>query len=252
MIALDRLCAGYGGRVKLFDLSLTLRPGVLTGIVGPNGSGKSTLLKAVAGLLAPMGGRMTLDGQDLTRMPPKKRARKIAFMPQSRPVPELTVAQLAAHGRYPYLGARRVLSAQDRALVREAMARAGIAQHAGTLLSELSGGERQRAYLAMLLAQDAPCLLLDEPAAFLDPGAQLDLMRLLRQLALEGRAVAVVLHDLPLAFSFCDELLVLRAGRLAGCAAPGAPGTAALLGEIFGVRIVPAQEPGVYAVAGLS
>lgn len=247
MIALDRLCAGYGGRAKLFDLSLTLRPGVLTGIVGPNGSGKSTLLKAVAGLLMPMGGQMTLDGQDLTRMPPKERARKIAFMPQSRPVPELTVAQLAAHGRYPYLGARRALSAQDRALVSEAMTRAGIAQHAGTLLSELSGGERQRAYLAMLLAQDAPCLLLDEPAAFLDPGAQLDLMHLL---ASEGRAVAVVLHDLPLALSCCDELLVLRAGRLAGCAIPGAPGTAELLGEIFGVRIVPAQEPGVYAVAG--
>lgn len=250
MIALDRLCAGYGGRAKLFDLSLTLRPGVLTGIVGPNGSGKSTLLKAVAGLLMPMGGRMTLDGQDLTRMPPKERARKIAFMPQSRPVPELTVAQLAAHGRYPYLGARRVLSAQDKALVREAMARAGIAQHAGTLLLELSGGERQRAYLAMLLAQDAPCLLLDEPTAFLDPSAQLELMRLLRTLADEGRAVAVVLHDLPLALSFCDELLVLRAGRLAGCAVPGTPGTAELLGEIFGVRIVPAQEPGVYAVAG--
>lgn len=249
MIALDGLSAGYGGMPCVRGVTLSLRPGVLTGIVGPNGCGKSTLLKTIAGLLSPLAGGMTLDGRDLARMAPRERARQIAFMPQSRSAPELTVAQLAAHGRYPHLGVRRRLTAQDREAVRKAMERAGAYAHRHALLTELSGGERQRAYLAMLLAQDAPYLLLDEPASSLDPGAQLELMALLRALAREGHAVAVVLHDLPLALSCCDELLAMRGGRLEARLAPDGADTARILGEIFGVRILPAQEPGVYALA---
>ena len=250
MISLDRLCAGYRGVARVQDVTLALRPGALLGVVGPNGSGKSTLLKAACGLLRPLSGRVLAGGRDMARLSPRERAAQVAYMPQSRGVPELTVAQLAAHGRYAHMGPRRVLTAQDRAIVAASLERTGAATFRDALLGELSGGERQRAYLSLLLAQDAPCLLLDEPTAFLDPGAQLSLMALLGELAREGRAVAVVLHDLPLALSACDGLLVLRQGRVAAQTAPGDEKTERILADVFGVRVIPAQEPGVYALAG--
>lgn len=249
MISLDCLCAGYRGVACVRDVSLALRPGALLGVVGPNGSGKSTLLKAVAGLLRPMSGRVLCDGQDMARLSPRARAAQIAYMPQSRGVPELTVSQLAAHGRYAHMGARRVLTQRDKAIVRASLERTGAYEFRNALLGELSGGERQRAYLSLLLSQDAPCLLLDEPTAFLDPGAQLSLTALLRELAGEGRAVAVVLHDLPLALSCCDSLAVLRQGALAAQAVPGEEHTARILQDVFGVRVIAAGEPGVYALA---
>ena len=250
MITLESLSAGYRGIPRVRDVSLSLLPGELLGIIGPNGSGKTTLLKAACGLLRPLSGRVLANGQDLSRLSPRERAAQVAYMPQSRGVPELTVAQLAAHGRYAHMGARRTLTAKDRAIVDASLQRTGADAFRDALLSELSGGERQRAYLSLLLAQDAPCLLLDEPTAFLDPGAQLDLMALLRGLAREGRAVAVVLHDLPLALSGCDALLVLRQGHVAAKTAPEDKNTERILAEVFGVRVIPAQEPGVYALAG--
>lgn len=250
MISLERLCAGYRGVARVQDVSLSLRPGALLGIVGPNGSGKSTLLKATAGLLRPLSGCVLCDGEDMARLSPRARAAHIAYMPQNRGVPELTVSQLAAHGRYAHMGARRVLTEQDRRIVRAALERTGAYAFRDALLGELSGGERQRAYLSLLLSQDAPCLLLDEPTAFLDPGAQLSLTALLRELAGERRAVAVVLHDLPLALSCCDALAVMSGGRLIAQAVPGEEYTARILQDVFGVRVIPAQEPGVYALAG--
>ena len=236
MISLERLCAGYRGVARVQDVSLSLRPGALLGIVGPNGSGKSTLLKATAGLLRPLSGRVLCDGEDMARLSPRARAAHIAYMPQNRGVPELTVSQLAAHGRYAHMGARRVLTEQDRRIVRAALERTGAYAFRDALLGELSGGERQRAYLSLLLSQDAPCLLLDEPTAFLDPGAQLSLTALLR--------------DLPLALSCCDALAVMSGGRLIAQAVPGEEHTARILQDVFGVRVIPTQEPGVYALAG--
>lgn len=249
MIVLDRLGAGYDGDMRIRGISAELIPGRMTGIVGPNGCGKSTLLKAVTGILRPMAGRIELDGRDLSRMPTRERARHIAFLPQSRPAPELTVQQLAAHGRYPHMGARRALSAADQAIVERALAQAGALALRSQLVSRLSGGERQRAYLAMLLAQDTPYLLLDEPTTFLDPAGQFELMALLRALADEGRAVALVIHDLPLALSGCDELWVMDKGRLAARGTPDALIQSGTLEDVFRVRLIPAGD-GLYAMAG--
>ncbi|MDO5298035.1 MAG: ABC transporter ATP-binding protein [Clostridia bacterium] len=249
MIVLNRVGAGYDGEMRIRGISAELVPGKMTGIVGPNGCGKSTLLKTITGILAPMAGHIALSGRDLSRMPTRERARRIAFMPQSRSAPELTVQQLAAHGRYPHMGARRTLSADDRAIVERALTQAGALALRGQLVSRLSGGERQRAYLAMLLAQDTPYLLLDEPTTSLDPSGQFELMALLRTLADEGRAVALVIHDLPLALSGCDELWVMEKGRLAARGVPDALIRNGTLEEIFRVRLVPAGN-GLYAMAG--
>lgn len=247
MLEAERLCAGYDGTERIHEVTLSLQKGKLTAIVGPNGSGKSTLLRALTGLIRPMSGRVLLGGRDAGKISPRERAKLLSFLPQSRSAPEMTVYQLAAHGRYPHMGMRRALSQEDREIIDAALVRAKAELFRDALVTHLSGGERQRAYLAMLLAQDAPCALLDEPAASLDPSAQFELMALLRSLAREGRAVALVSHDLPLAMQFCDELLVMRGGCLAAKLPPGQADAPAVLEDVFGVRLIQTGN-GVYAM----
>ena len=234
MLKLQHLTAGYGEKTILHDISLDFPPGTVTAILGPNGCGKSTLLKAAAGLLPLSGGEV---------LAPEPRARHIAYLPQSRTVPEMTVRQLVLHGRFPWLGWPRIYRAEDQAAADEALRRLGIAELANLPLSALSGGTRQKCYLAMALAQGADTLLLDEPTSFLDIGCQLDLMTLCRELADQGKAVAVVLHDLPLALGYADHVAVLDAGRLRMLDTPAAVFSTGLLDRVFGVRLLQVPTP---------
>lgn len=235
MLEIKNLRAGYDGAEKLHGVSAALAPGRLTAVIGPNGCGKSTLLKCAAGLLRPMGGEILLEGRPLRDYPERERARRMSYMPQSRIVPEISVRRLAAHGRYPHLKWGQALRTSDEEIIRAAIARAGLEECADRQVGSLSGGERQRAYIAMMLAQEAEIMLLDEPTSYLDLSAQFELMELLRRLSAGGRSIAVVLHDLALALEYADEILLLRGGRQA---ASGAPGEICRSGEIeraFGV-----------------
>ena len=234
MLKLQHLTAGYGEKTILHDISLDFPPGTVTAILGPNGCGKSTLLKAAAGLLPLSGGEV---------LAPEPRARHIAYLPQSRTVPEMTVRQLVLHGRFPWLGWPRIYRAEDQAAADEALWRLGIAELANLPLSALSGGTRQKCYLAMALAQGADTLLLDEPTSFLDIGCQLDLMSLCRELADQGKAVAVVLHDLPLALSHGDRVAVLENGHLLALGAPEEIWSSGILDQTFGVRVLKIDTP---------
>lgn len=234
MLKLRHLTAGYGEKTILHDISLDFPPGTVTAILGPNGCGKSTLLKAAAGLLPLSGGEV---------LAPEPRARHIAYLPQSRTVPEMTVRQLVLHGRFPWLGWPRIYRAEDQAAADEALRRLGISELANLPLSALSGGTRQKCYLAMALAQGADTLLLDEPTSFLDIGCQLDLMALCRELADQGKAVAVVLHDLPLALGHGDRVAVLEKGRLLALGAPEEIWSSGILDQTFGVRVLKIDTP---------
>lgn len=234
MLKLEQISAGYGEKAILHDISLEFPPGTVTAILGPNGCGKSTLLKAAAGLLPLSGGHVSS---------PEPRARHIAYLPQSRAVPEMTVRQLVLHGRFPWLGWPRIYRAADEAAADAALDRLGIKALAYRPLSELSGGTRQKCYLAMALAQGADTLLLDEPTSFLDIGCQLDLMSLCRELADQGKAVAVVLHDLPLALSHGDRVAVLEKGRLLALGAPEEIWSSGILDQTFGVRVLKIDTP---------
>lgn len=234
MLKLRHLTAGYGEKTILHDISLDFPPGTVTAILGPNGCGKSTLLKAAAGLLPLSGGEI---------LAPEPRVRHIAYLPQSRTVPEMTVRQLVLHGRFPWLGWPRIYRAEDQAAADEALRRLGIAELANLPLSALSGGTRQKCYLAMALAQGADTLLLDEPTSFLDIGCQLDLMALCRELADQGKAVAVVLHDLPLALGHGDRVAVLEKGHLLALGAPEEIRSSGILDQTFGVRVLKIDTP---------
>lgn len=236
MMRFDGLTAGYGGEERLHGISCTFPKGRLTALIGPNGCGKTTLLKCAAGIMKPSSGQILLDNAPYFSISRRERARRVACMPQSRPTPEMTVQQLAACGRYPHLGWGKSMSDVDKQIVAEALVRAGADRFANRSVFELSGGERQRAYLAMMLAQQASVLLLDEPTTYLDPGSQFELMELLLSLRSENRTVVAALHDLSLAMEYADHIILMQDGRLVQSGSPEEIFASGLLGEVFGVK----------------
>lgn len=234
MVELQHLSAGYGEKTIIHDISLAFPPGTVTAIVGPNGCGKSTLLKTAAGLLLPTSGEAYAE---------EPRARNVAYLPQSRRVPEMTAGRLVLHGRFPWLSWPRRYRPEDHAAAKAAMERLGVAEFAGQPMAELSGGTRQKCWLAMALAQEAPTILLDEPTSYLDIGYQLQLMELCRELAGQGRALGVVLHDLPLALGYANRIAVLDRGRLLQTGTPEEILASGILDRVFGVRVLGLDTP---------
>ena len=237
MMELRQLRAGYGEHMVLDGIDLALRPGEVLALLGPNGSGKSTLIRAALGLLPLAGGEVLIDGADAAALSPRQRAQKAAYLPQTRPVPNITALRMVLHGRFPHLTYPRRFRQEDYAAAMAALEQADAACLARRPMPELSGGQRQRVYLAMALAQDAPTLFLDEPTAFLDVSHQLEVGRLAGQLARQGKAVVLVLHDLPLALSTADRLAVLKGGRLLAVDGPEALCADGILNSVFGIEL---------------
>lgn len=246
MFELHHVAVGYGGEPVLRDVSFTARAGCITTLVGPNGCGKTTLLKALARQLPPLEGEISLHGRPVQAYSRREFARTAAFMPQVRNIPEITVRGLVSHGRFPYLGLSRQMTAKDREAVEQAMEATGVARWAQRDLRELSGGERQRVYLAMALAQGGDAILLDEPTTYLDVAAQFELLELLRVLADQGRAVLLVLHDLAQALQYSDRVAVLAKGKLAAFAAPEELFAGRMLDGVFGVTLCRARDGTYY------
>ncbi|MGR3491937.1 MAG: ABC transporter ATP-binding protein, partial [Shimia sp.] len=215
-LSAEGLSVGYGEATIVQDVSLTITPGAITALVGPNGCGKSTLLKAFARILPAKAGQVTLGGTPVTKIPTKEVARKMALLPQGPVAPEgLTVRELVAQGRFPHQTLLRQWSPGDRDAVDRAIALTDLHAFADRPVHALSGGQRQRCWLAMVLAQDTPLLLLDEPTTFLDLKVQVDLMALLaRIVAEEGRTMLLVLHELNLAAAFADHIVMMKEGRI--------------------------------------
>ena len=198
------------GAAILDGISFRLRPGGLTALVGRNGSGKSTLLSCLDGM--PYRGTVTLGGEDLRAIPPRRRAKMAAVLHQDMPAPQLTVRELAAFGREPYLDFTGRLRQRDLEAVERSLRDARVLELAERRVDTLSGGERQRAYLAMVLAQETELLLLDEPGAHLDRTWEASFLELLT--GLEGRTVLLALHDLDAAVRYARDILVLDGGKL--------------------------------------
>jgi iron complex transport system ATP-binding protein len=232
------LQVGYGGdRAVLTGLDLRIPEGQVTAIVGANGSGKSTLLRTMARLHRPDAGVVLLDGKDITALPSGEVARRLGLLPQSPITPEgITVRDLVARGRTPHTSLWRQWSAADEAAVTAALAATRLAELADRPVDALSGGQRQRVWIALVVAQQTPLLLLDEPTTFLDLAHQLDVLELVRQLNREqGRTVVMVLHDLAQACRSADHLVALRDGEVVVSGPPAEVVDRDMVREVFGV-----------------
>lgn len=236
MLEIQQLTAGYPKNTVLQKISLTFQAGAVTVVAGPNGCGKSTLLKAIAGIL-PSSGQMLLDGEAICALPSRCRAQKIAFLPQNRQIPEITVGRLVLHGRFPYLTYPRQYRKADYAAADDAMAALNLSDLAERPLTSLSGGQRQKVYIAMALAQDTDVVLLDEPTTFLDIAHQLQLMALAKELAAKGKTVVLVLHDLTLALEYADAMVVMDNGTIAAQGRPEEVFRSGCLKTVFGTDV---------------
>ena len=213
-IRAENLRVVLGDRTVLHDVSCSFEPGWTT-VVGPNGAGKSTLLRALAGLLKPASGQVTLYGKPLMDYAPRERGKAIAWLAQhGETTGDLTARETVHLGRLPHIGLFGAPTAKDDAIVDAALAATESTAWQHRRLHELSGGERQRVLLSRALATQSPVLLLDEPTTHLDPPHQVALARLFRRLA-STHTVITVLHDLPLAVQ-ADRLLVMRDGAITG------------------------------------
>ena len=239
------LTLGYEGRTISEHLDVEIPPGSFTAIIGPNACGKSTLLRALSRLLKPAAGQVFLNGRDIAGYSTREVARQLALLPQSSSAPDgITVADLVARGRFPHQGLLRPWSDADRRAVGAAMAATGVTDLADRTVGELSGGQRQRVWLALVLAQDTPVLLLDEPTTFLDISHQLDVLRLCRNLHRTGNYTLVtVLHELSLAFRFADHIIAMKDGRVVAQGPPEQIATPELMKEIYGIDAMVIPDP---------
>ena len=206
---------GKNPKTLLSDISVNFPTGAFSAIVGHNGSGKSTLLKLLARKNKKHSGTITLDNAALESHGTRDFARKVAYLPQNPVVPpHLSVRELVAFGRYPWRGAFGRYRDEDHAKIDQAMELTHVTGFADRLVASLSGGERQRVWLAMLLAQDAPVLLLDEPTSALDVGHQRDILQLVANLKNHSNlTVIAVLHDIDMVGRFADHIIALRGGK---------------------------------------
>jgi iron complex transport system ATP-binding protein len=225
------------GDFALRDITFSIPRGSLTGLLGPNGCGKTTLLKVLAGIIAPDAGTVSVHGHPLSTMARRQVARHIAVVPQeTHPAFDFTVMEMVLMGRHPHVGVLQLEGPHDFAIAGDALSATGTAHLANRQYMTLSGGEKQRVVIAGALAQAAEVLLLDEPTASLDLGYQLDVASLLGRLNRE-RAVTMVLatHDLNLAASLCDSLVLLRDGRILAQGATRDVLTPSMVHELYGV-----------------
>ncbi len=246
MLSFDNIEVHRGARCTLRIDHLQIDSDRFTVILGHNGSGKSTLMNLMAGLLEPQVGRVMLDGQALSSFGARAFARRVAFLPQRLPdVAGLTVSELVRLGRFPWRGLLGRWRADDQALIDDAMRMTDVERFAHHLADTLSGGERQRAWIAMLLAQQSPLILLDEPTSALDLAHQYELMALLQRLNREtGRGVVVILHDVNLSARFADRIVALKQGRVFFDGTPQALLSGSLLSRLYDIGIELVAAPG--------
>jgi ABC-type cobalamin/Fe3+-siderophores transport system ATPase subunit len=235
---------GPPARWLLRGLALTIAPGEVWALVGPNGSGKSTLLRCLAGLRQADEGAVLLHDRPLHATAARQRAQRLAYLPQLTPLyHDLHARQVVMLGRAPHRSRWAGPSAEDERRVDEALARVEATELAARPVSTLSGGERQRVMLARLLATGAEILLLDEPTTALDIGHALRLLALGRDLAADGAAVVLAMHELELARRYADRAVCLGVGANGGHRhGPAAEVlTPEVLGPVFDVDV---QEQG--------
>ena len=233
-LTFDGVTLDLGRRRVLDRVSVGIAAGRVTAILGPNGAGKTSLLRVAAGLVQATSGSVAIDGTEVAAMPRDKRAQTIGYLPQQGDVAWNMVARdVTALGRLPH----RAGAAANATAMAAALAATDTAALADRRIGELSGGERARVWLARVLAGEPNWLLADEPLANLDPAHQIDMLGRLRDVALKGAGVVIVLHDLAHAARIADDVLLLKAGRVAAFGAAADVLAPDAVAEVFEIAV---------------
>jgi iron complex transport system ATP-binding protein len=250
VIEIENVSKSYGRRLVVDDVTLQLRAGGVTSIIGPNGAGKSTLLGMMARLISSDGGRVSVDGLDVSKTASEKLATRLAVLRQDNHMTvKLTVRELVSFGRFPHSRGR--LTAEDLLKVDQAIAYVELDELADRTLDELSGGQRQRAFVAMVLCQDTDYILLDEPLNNLDMRHSAQMMRLLARLAADfGKTIVVVMHDINFASAHSDTIVAMKNGAVHATGSVTEMIDERVLGDVFDmdieVQVLDGRRVGVY------
>jgi iron complex transport system ATP-binding protein len=235
----------YTGKPILDDLSFVIDEAQVVAIIGPNGSGKTTLLKIINGILFPDSGRIIIDGKNTRQWPRQELAKTIAIVPQENlSIFPFYAEEIVLMGRFPHLSHYHFEDKKDYRIAREAMEKTDTLSFAARRYDELSAGERQRVLIARALAQEPKILLLDESTVFLDLKHQVQFLSLLRQLnKTQKLTVVFVTHDINLAGSHADRIILLYCGKNYAIGSPAEVITAANIKEVYGVDVLVDQNP---------
>ena len=263
IISTKALSAGYSKHIIINDADIEINSGEVLTIIGCNGAGKTTLLKTISAQLSPLGGTVYLDGKDMSLYSSAERAKKMSLLLTRRNTPDrMTCEEAVGLGRYPYTNQLGILSDSDRETVKNAMERTGVYHLRDTYLDCISDGQRQLVSFAAAIAQQPAVMLLDEPTSYLDLGNKLKMMQMLRELAAEGIAVVMTLHELYLAQRFSDRCICTDSGRISCTGTPEEIFTAERINKIFGVEVgtfipeygtaemICSGEPKVFVIGG--
>jgi len=245
LFEVENLCQHYGSFAVLRNLSFTIEKGDMFGIIGPNGSGKSTLIRTLSGIHPPSGGNILLNGKPLASYSTKELARQIAVLEQegTPPLP-FTVEQVVSMGRYPWLKPFSDLSTKDKAIVESILKKLNLWHIRSQRVNTLSGGQRQLVSLARAMAQEPQILILDEPTTYLDIGHQIMVMDHVRQWHEElGITVIMVLHDLNITGQYCNQILLLNQGEIAGWGPKEEVLSANILAKVYKTELVQIYHP---------
>ena len=236
MIKIKDLCTSYDGEAVLHGVDAHFPEGKISVLIGPNGCGKSTTVKSIMRLVPEYTGEIVIGGTPLEDIPQRELAKKIAYVSQSRNVPDITVYNMVMHGRYPYLSYPRRYRKEDHEIVRNAIKMAGLEEFADRKLENLSGGQRQKAYMAMALAQDTDVIIMDEPTTFLDVKNQFEMMDHAKKLSEMGKTIIMILHDMEAVLHYADHVILMKDGKdvLSGSAEEVL--RSAKLEEVFGIH----------------
>lgn len=241
----QNLTLAYEERKVSEGLDIEIPHGKVSVIIDPNACGKSTLLRALSRLLNPVEGSVHLDGKLVGSMGAKEFARELGLLPQQSQAPYgITVGDLAARGRFAHRRLLQQWTHDDERAVRRALEACGMLELSTRAVDELSGGQRQRVWISLLLAQDPPTMLLDEPTTYLDIANQLEVLELVRRLNREQeRTMVLVLHDLMLAARYGDHLIVMDQGEIVATGAVDQVLNEELLAEVFKIRATISTDP---------
>lgn len=237
MIEIENLSVSYGKHNVIDGMNACFNKGKLTAIIGPNGCGKSTLLKAILGILPIRQGRVSIDGIASTSLNSKGIAKKLSYLPQIKPIPDMTAGDLVLQGRFPHLSFAQRYSEKDQEIALSSMKQLNIEDLYNEPVSTLSGGMRQNVFIAMALAQDTDYILMDEPTTHLDVGNSIKLMALLNELSKNGKGIIAVLHDITLALQYADNIIVMNDGKVIIADSTKSVFNSGVIDRVFDVKI---------------